>query len=112
MNGGELAIQILSPIEGERIKGSKVSLRITITLSCGCPMGCKGRWDPKGFKVKARALKDNVEHAFSSLSHTDFAGEFKGNFANLTPGDYILEVDAFDPESGMAGRSWGNFRIA
>ncbi len=111
----QLSICPVRPLPGEQIDMETVTgadqlldIVVQITLSCGCPTCAGGRFDASRFHVSASAClaKDGCREA--RLSYSGRASEFAGTIKLPGPkGRLTIEVRAYDPETGMAGRmSW------
>lgn len=107
-----LSVQILSPVANQVLSSGigEVPFRVQVTLDCGCPACVGGRWDPRRFRVEAVFFGGEVRWE-TELRHSGNVSEFEGEFPALGPGIYVVEVRAYDPESGMAGRARGGFRV-
>jgi hypothetical protein len=105
MNAG-LCLQILSPAPGQSIPvGSLLTVRIQVALACGCPTGAGGRYDYRRFQIRGSLGATGGDPERFDLLPGRNAGEFQGQVETGSQGDYLLNFDAYDPESGMAGRA-------
>lgn len=100
-----LCIQTLNIQRGQKIKiiDGTVEIKCQITLSCGCPTCAGGRFDASRFKVRAIFYMEKEKVCESKLSFTGNVSEFHGKVP-LKPGSYILEIEAYDRETGAFGR--------
>jgi hypothetical protein len=105
-----LCIQIFSPFPGQQVAaGSELVLQALVTLACGCPPGAGGRFDFRRFQLKgllARPDGSNTDLALAPGS----AGMFAGRVQVGSVGVWQITVEAYDPESGMAGRARVEFK--
>ncbi len=102
-----LCIQTINIQRGDKIKINKdkgVELKCQITLSCGCPTCAGGRFNALRFKVKATFYKDRKKVCDSKLNFSGQASEFHGIVPLVKPGSYVLEIEAYDRETGAFGR--------
>ncbi len=109
-----LSINVVRPVEGGTVdlKNGGVEVVIQVTLSCGMPTCSGGRFDPRGFQVRARAFREGGDcEAETGLEPTNFVSEFRGVLSGLKPGVYEVEIEAQDTASGLAGRGWVRFRV-
>lgn len=109
-----LCIQVQKPADKSAVEqqpdGFDVSAQIN--LGCGCPVGRGGRLEPDAFRVMARVFgPEGTFHAETELMPAGFVSELKGVMPPLMPGEYELEVEAIDLETGLAGRKWIRFRV-
>jgi hypothetical protein len=111
----QLSICPVSPLPGEQVEietgaGACQLLKIVvqITLSCGCPTCAGGRFDASRFRVDATVCLARGGCREARLSYSGRASEFAGTIEVPGPrGRLTIEVRAYDPETGMAGRmSW------
>lgn len=107
-----LSVQILSPGANQILSPGTEggSFRVQVTLDCGCPACAGGRWDPRRFRVEAIFFVGELRYE-TEARHSGNVSEFEGELPALGPGLYVVEVRAYDPESGMAGRARGNFWV-
>jgi hypothetical protein len=111
VNAG-LCLQILSPAPGQTVAaGSAVTVRVQVALACGCPAGAGGRYDYRRFEVKAALHRGETGPVEFDLAPGSGVGELTGRLAVKEAGDYLLTIEACDPESGMAGRAKTTFRV-
>ncbi len=109
-----LCIQILHPAQGGAVEQHPggIDVIVQINLSCGCPTSNGGKWDTGILRARARAFGPGGSfEAETDLSPTSFTSELRGTLPPLSPGEHELEVEALDPESGLAGRRWIRFRV-
>ncbi len=117
-----LVIQPLSPLPGETVsvhEGAGIIITVQITLGCGCPTCAGGRWDASRFRVNARITpigsmvnnNDVPDPAETALAHNGSASEFSGRVMFPVRGKCGVEIAAFDPETGAAGRCTFEFVV-
>ncbi len=109
-----LCIQVQRPADRGTVEQQPggFEIAVLINLGCGCPVGRGGKWEPDAFRVMARAFgPGGVFQAETELRPAGFVSELKGVMPPLMPGEYELEVEALDPQTGLAGRKWTRFRV-
>ena len=79
-------------------------LLFQVTLSCGCPTCAGGRFDPERFKVGVTLLKKGKEIGSFPARYSGKISQFACDISGLEPGEYQIEINALDPETGSAGR--------
>lgn len=109
MNAG-LCIQILSPSPGQHVAaGSDVDVQVLVALACGCPSGAGGRFDFRRFEVRGSLI--GPDGADISLALAPRAtGIFAGRLTARPAGRWRINIEAYDPESGRAGRTGIEFK--
>ena len=100
-----LSIQILSLDSGVTTPSKEILLKVQVTLDCGLPVCAGGRFDASRFRVTARFFHNDINILEKYLNYTGNSGEFEGAIPLKGPGSYIVEVNAYDPETGLAGRN-------
>jgi hypothetical protein len=105
-----LCIQLLSPLSGQLIAaGSEVAVQALVTLACGCPAGAGGRFDSRRFQLRGLLARGGTAADFALLPDT--TGMFAGQVQVGSVGVWQITVEAYDPESGMAGRARVDFKV-
>ncbi|MDA8162705.1 MAG: hypothetical protein M0022_07370 [Desulfobacteraceae bacterium] len=104
-----LSIQILSPYPGTIASLKDIILRVQVTLDCGLPACSGGRFDPGRFRVTATFFHNDENVMEIPLKYTGNVGEFVYGTHLMANGSYVVEVNAYDPETGLAGRKTLNF---
>jgi len=89
--------------------GLILRIRAQIILNCGIPVCAGGRWDPRRFRVQYRCLERDGVVSEGRLSFSGNTSEFLGESMLDGFGRYHLEITAWDPETGMAGRAGIDF---
>lgn len=82
-----------------------ISVKAKVTMMCGCPTTPGGMWDADQMEVAAIVTKDGEAAAPVPLSYAGEASIFGGEIAIAEPGDYIIDVYAYDPANGNTGVS-------
>lgn len=100
-----LSIQILSPYPGFIASLKDISFRVQVALDCGLPACQGGRFDPCRFKVTATFFHNDKNILEAPFKYTGNIGEFVCSARLIASGPYIVEVNVYDPETGLAGRS-------
>lgn len=100
-----LSIQIISPLSGETVTRGMILTHVQVTLDCGLPACAGGRFDPARFDVRAILSHKDIQLSDTILSYKRDTGLFEGKFGLREPGEYALRFEAYDPETGLAGRN-------
>ncbi|NPA94490.1 MAG: hypothetical protein GXO58_03570 [Thermodesulfobacteria bacterium] len=102
----KLNILPLNFADGEiPLKNGSARLLFQITLGCGCPTCAGGRFDPQRFHVRVELYNDKNGLAGTFQGkYTGDVSQFASDITDVSPGHYLLEINATDPESGAAGR--------
>jgi hypothetical protein len=80
-----------------------VPLTVKVTMMCGCPLTPGGMWDADKVEVGAVLMRDGDRGTPVELSYAGEASTFSGELAVGEPGNYIVEVYAYDPTNGNTG---------
>ncbi len=99
---------------GGRIKPADSGVRLVfqITLGCGCPTCAGGRFDPERFRVSVQVFKQGEPVGVFPARYTGNISQFSAHLKDLSPGKYMLEINATDPETGAVGRLDTNLVVA
>jgi len=114
VNGGDgwvleipgFAINLLEPLPAtaELIGGSvRIPLKAKVTMQCGCPITPGGLWDANKFQVAATLEHKGKISPATSLIYAGQASTFGGDIEVTEPGEYTLDVFAYDPANGNTG---------
>jgi hypothetical protein len=114
VNGGDgwvlelpgFAITLADPIPGTVAlngKETKIPLKAKITMQCGCPITPGGMWDASKFEIAAMLEKGGKTLPAAPLSYTGQPSTFQGDIAVSAPGDYTIDLYAYDPATGNTG---------
>lgn len=88
-------VDLLEPAE-ESIAAGDVSVRVRMTMTCGCPLEPGGMWNADPIMRSARL---SGADGFSRTTTLDYAGTpstFTGVFRDVPAGTYELEITAAD----------------
>jgi len=80
-----------------------VRIRANVMMMCGCPIAPGGPWDPAGFEVAARLIRNGEPVGALPLAFTGTASEFAADWTISQPGVYEATVYAFQPANGNTG---------
>lgn len=114
VNGGDgwvlelpgFAIDLIEPLPASiQLAGAavKISLKAKVTMQCGCPITPGGIWDAN--KLQIAVMLERKEQLYPAMPLT-YAGQpstFDGDVTITEPGDYTVDVYAYDPASGNTG---------
>ncbi len=114
INGGDgwvleipgFAIELVDPLPANvRLNGKAVEIPIhaNITMQCNCELEPGGLWDPSKFEIGAMLEKDGKSYPATPLAFAGKASMFAGNITIREPGDYMVDVYAYDPANGNTG---------
>jgi len=102
----QLTIQPINFFSGKIALGERgeAHLFFQVTLSCGCPTCAGGRFDPERFRVGVTLFRKVKEIGSFPARYSGEASQFECRIKGLDPGEYRMEINALDPETGSAGR--------
>lgn len=114
VNGGDgwvlelpgFAIDLLEPLPAmTRLGGAtaKISLKAKVTMQCGCPITPGGMWDANKLQVAAMLERKGKIFPATPLAYAGQASTFGGEIAVTEPGEYTVDVYAYDPANGNTG---------
>ncbi len=104
-------IDVLTPQLHESIgEDSEIVIRANIIMMCGCPLISGGLWDADQYEVEALIFKDAKFEKAIPMQVTDKPSTFLG-IGNLSPGNYEINVYAYDPETGNTGLGKTSFIV-
>jgi hypothetical protein len=99
------SVSLVEPPPSEvKLDGTgRIALEAKVTMLCGCPIDSGGMWDADKIEVAATVQKDGTQVGLVPLS---FAGEvniFEGEIEFDEPGEYTIDLYAYDPSNGNTG---------
>jgi hypothetical protein len=114
VNGGDgwvlempgFAITVLgTPPSSVRLDGrpAEIPFRAKITMQCDCEIEPGSLWDPNKFEIAAMLEKDGKTFPPSRLVYDGRPSFFHGAVAVAEPGDYTIDIYAYDPATGNTG---------
>ena len=104
-------IDVLTPQLHESIDGdSETEIRANIIMMCGCPLTSGGIWNANEYEVEALIFKNGQSEGAIPMKITGKASTFLGK-ANLSPGNYEINVYAYDPGTGNTGLGKTSFIV-
>jgi hypothetical protein len=80
-----------------------IPIRAKITMQCACEIEPGGLWDPKNFQIGAMLEKVGKSFGATPLAYAGTTNMFGGSVSVSEPGDYFVEVFAYDPSNGNTG---------
>jgi hypothetical protein len=84
-------------------KPATIPIRAKITMQCACIIEPGGLWDPKNFEIGAMLEKAGKSSPAAPLAYAGEPSTFRGAVAVSEPGEYFVEVFAYDPSNGNTG---------
>ena len=114
VNGGDgwvlelpgFAITLMdAPAANIQLNGKTVNvpLKAKVTMQCGCPITPGGMWDANKFEIAAMLERNGKPLPPTSLSYAGQPSTFSGSVPISEPGDYVMDVYAYDPANGNTG---------
>jgi hypothetical protein len=82
---------------------AKIPIRAKITMQCGCIIEPGGLWDPAKFEIGAMLEKGGKIYPATALTYAGTPSMFVGNISVTEPGDYTVDLYAYDPANGNTG---------
>lgn len=105
-------VDIISPFIHHRYTANEsIDIRANVVMMCGCPVKSGGLWDADQYEIRAILLKDNKIVEQIDLKSTAEENIFENSISSLEPGNYHVQVYAFDPGTGNTGLDKTNFII-
>jgi len=105
-------VDIVSPFIHHRYAADEaIVIRANVVMMCGCPVKSGGLWDADQYEIRAVLLKDKKIIEKLDLKSTAEENIFENSISNLDPGNYHVQVYAFDPVTGNTGLDKTNFII-
>jgi hypothetical protein len=109
------AVTVLGPQRAEKISLSTgkavVPITANVVMMCGCPVERGGLWDADRYRVEALILQDGVSSGSIPLTYAGKTNTFEARLEVTAPGDYELQVYAYDSVSGNTGLDATVFRV-
>lgn len=104
-------IDVLTPQVHESIgEDSEIEISANIIMMCGCPLTSGGLWDTNQYEVQALIFKDGKSDKAIPMKITGKPSTFLGK-GTLSPGNYEINVYAYDPETGNTGLGKTSFIV-
>jgi len=114
VNGGDgwvlempgFAIALADPIPASvqlNGKETKISIQARIAMQCNCPITPGGLWDTNKFQLGAMLEKDGKTSSSTPLAYAGRPSMFRGEITIAEPGNYTVDVFAYDPTNGNTG---------
>ena len=114
VNGGDgwvlelpgFSVTLADPLPaGIQLDGKKaeIPIRTKITMQCGCPIEPGGLWDSNKLQIGAMLEKGGKTFPAIPLVYTGQSSMFGGEITVGEPGDYTVDVYAYDPANGNTG---------
>jgi hypothetical protein len=80
-----------------------IPIRARITMQCACDLEPDGIWDPANFEIGAMLEKDGRTYPATALEYAGEPSTFNGTIAVTEPGEYTVDLYAYDPATGNTG---------
>ncbi len=97
-------VTALAPVADAKVKsGSPFEVRVTVTMSCGCPTEPDGLWDANRIRVVARLLRDGKVQSEIPMTYAGVQNTFHVDVPVTAAGPLELQVLALDPASANFG---------
>lgn len=100
------AVVLTDPLPATvRLDGNKavIPIRARITMACACLIEPGGLWDPNKFQIAVMLEKGGKTYPAAPLSYAGEPSLFRGEITVGEPGDYTVDVYAYDPATGNTG---------
>lgn len=86
----------------------EITLRVNVTMMCGCPIGPKTVWKPENYKVQAMlynpdGTRDVIDLTFDTSQPEDAPSQFIGTHSVMQSGVYEAIVFAYQQPDGNTG---------
>lgn len=82
---------------------ASLPLQAKVTMMCGCPLTPGGLWDANRIEVAARIQGQGVPARTVPLAYAGKPSMFSGTVPFTAPGDYVVDLYAYDPSDGNTG---------
>ncbi len=114
VNGGDgwvlelpgFVISLVDPLPANVDLGGRpanIPLKAKITMQCGCPITPGGLWDSNKLQLAAM-LEDGAKiYPAAALTYAGQPSTFAGELVIAAPGNYTVDVYAYDPSNGNTG---------
>jgi hypothetical protein len=114
VNGGDgwvlelpgFAIDLIEPLPAiVRLAGTtrQIPIRAKVTMQCGCPITPGGLWDANKLQIAVMLERKNQTYPAMPLTYAGQPSTFGGDVAITEPGQYTVDVYAYDPANGNTG---------
>ena len=114
INGGDgwvlelpgFAITLIDPLPATVELGGaakSIPLKAKVTMQCGCPITPGGIWDANKLQIGATLERGGRSYPVLPLAYSGQPSTFGGNIAISEPGDYTVDLYAYDPSNGNTG---------
>lgn len=102
-----------APAESIQLNGKTVNvpLKAKVTMQCGCPITPGGMWDANKFEIAAMLERNGKLLPATPLSYAGQPSTFSGSIPISEPGDYVMDVYAYDPANGNTGVTRHNLTV-
>ena len=84
-------------------EGARIPLKAKVTMMCGCPTEPGGLWDANKIQVAAIVERAGKSAPAVPLTYAGQQNTFAGQIELKEPGDYVVDVYAYDPANGNTG---------
>ena len=84
-------------------KSATIQVKAKITMQCGCPITPGGMWDANKLQIAAMLERGGKIFPATPLSYAGQPSTFAGDVAISEPGDYTVDLYAYDPATGNTG---------
>jgi hypothetical protein len=84
-------------------KAATIPLKAKITMQCGCPITPGGMWDANKLQIDAMLERGGKFYPAMALAYAGQPSTFSGYIPISEPGDYTLDLYAYDPANGNTG---------
>ena len=104
LNG--FTVDWLTPDPEEPVdSGAELSIRVKVTMLCGCPTQPGGLWDAAFIDVVARVIEEGRVLQETPFSFSGETSIYEGVVRAPNAGRYLIEILAMDDEHGNFGRA-------
>ena len=105
-------VKMLTPATDGQVKlGSPFETKVTVNMTCGCPIEPGGLWDANKFRVVARMVREGKIESETPMQYAGVVNTFKGDIPVSNPGQVELQVLAMDPDNANFGLTKQNITI-
>ena len=84
-------------------KSSKLAFKAKVTMQCGCPITPGGIWDSNKLQIAAMLESGAKSYPATPLVYAGQPSNFTGEITIAEPGQYTLNIYAYDPSNGNTG---------
>ncbi len=114
VNGGDgwllelpgFAITLVDPLPDRVQLGGKeilIPLKAKVTMQCGCPITPGGMWDADKLEIAVMLERGGSTYPAGALTYAGQPSTFAGELKIMEPGDYTIDLYAYDPKDGNTG---------